>query len=95
MEKLYALTNRMGPQELLILMDDDKYASYNNFVIGNETERFSLKSIGKFQGTAGDSLRYHLGAKFSTKDQDNDVDATNHCAETFTGAWWHVTCHKR
>ena len=42
-------------------------------------------------GTAGDSLTYHRGHPFSTKDQDND-NWSKHCAEHFKGAWWHDTC---
>lgn len=44
-----------------------------------------------FVGTAGDSLSYHRGHPFSTKDQDND-NWGKHCAEHFKGAWWHDTC---
>ena len=42
-------------------------------------------------GTAGDSLTYHRGHPFSTKDQDND-NWSKHCAEHYKGAWWHESC---
>jgi len=41
----------------------------------------------------GDSLRYSLGQKFSTRDQDNDVDPRTSCAVQYKGAWWYKDCH--
>jgi len=42
----------------------------------------------------GDSLRAHLGQKFSTRDQDNDMwPNSNSCAVTYKGAWWYQRCH--
>ena len=38
-------------------------------------------------------LLSHSGMRFSTKDQDNDLESYS-CAETFKGAWWHNGCHK-
>ena len=37
----------------------------------------------------GDSLTYHNGQPFSTKDRDNN----NNCAVTYSGAWWYDSCH--
>jgi len=38
----------------------------------------------------GDSLTEdHLGYKFSTRDQDNDVWSGGSCALRFNGAWWY------
>ena len=44
-----------------------------------------------FAGTAGDSLSYHRGLAFSTKDRDNDPHSSN-CASVFKGAWWFGSC---
>jgi len=41
----------------------------------------------------GDSLRYHLGKKFSTRDQDNDGSSSNSCAVRYKGGWWYGHSH--
>lgn len=99
LDKLYAMTNYDGPQELLVLMENgtnsaEGYAKYDAFKIGNESEKYVLKRTGRYTGTAGDSLKVHIGLKFTTKDQDNDNYGPN-CAESFMGAWWYGSCHVR
>ena len=32
--------------------------------------------------------------KFSTKDQDNDIHATQSCSQLYKGGWWYTYCHK-
>ncbi|XP_075165967.1 ryncolin-4-like [Haematobia irritans] len=96
LDKLYALTNYLGPQELLIILrdkDDERYARYSNFQISNESDFYMLKTLGKYIGNAGDSMLYQLRMKFSTKDQDNDLRATN-CATEYMGAWWYASCYR-
>lgn len=44
-------------------------------------------------GTAGDSLSYHRGSPFSTKDRDNDQYAKGSCAIAHKGAWWYKACY--
>uniref|UniRef100_A0A1I8Q0X2 Fibrinogen C-terminal domain-containing protein n=1 Tax=Stomoxys calcitrans TaxID=35570 RepID=A0A1I8Q0X2_STOCA len=97
LDKLHAMTNYDGPQELLVLMENgtnskEGYSKYDAFKIGDESEKYKLKRTGRYTGTAGDSLRGHIGLKFTTKDQDNDNYGTN-CAESFMGAWWYGACH--
>jgi len=40
----------------------------------------------------GDSLTYHRGRKFSTRDQDNDA-VSDSCAVMYKGGWWYGSCH--
>jgi len=43
-------------------------------------------------GTAGDSLAYHRGQSFSTKDRDNDEWSSGNCPLYRQGAWWYKSC---
>lgn len=45
-----------------------------------------------FAGTAGDSLGYHRGLPFATKDRNNDRNSDN-CALFKKGAWWYGSCY--
>ncbi|XP_031565512.1 techylectin-5B-like [Actinia tenebrosa] len=68
-----------------------KYAEYDYFAVSSERNKYKL-SLGTYSGTAGDSLSYHRGMAFTTKDRDNDADSGN-CAVTYNGAWWYKHCH--
>ncbi|CAK6966907.1 tenascin-R [Scomber scombrus] len=84
-----------GRYELRIDMKDGQesvYANYDKFSIGDAKNLYKLR-IGEYNGTAGDSLSYHQGRPFSTKDRDNDIAVTN-CALSYKGAWWYKNCHR-
>ncbi|XP_072919854.1 tenascin-R isoform X4 [Hemitrygon akajei] len=68
------------------------YAVYDRFYVSDARSLYRLR-IGDYSGTAGDSLSYHQGRPFSTKDHDNDVAITN-CALSYKGAWWYKNCHR-
>ncbi|XP_075163581.1 uncharacterized protein LOC142236199 isoform X2 [Haematobia irritans] len=95
LEKLHAITTYGDKQQLLIVLEDfenhTRYALYDEFLVGNEDQRYILKKLGKYSGNAGDALRMHVNAMFSTWDRDNDIWPQN-CAELFKGAWWFVRC---
>jgi len=96
LEKLHQMT-KDKPHELHIkLMKFNgkiAHAHYDNFQIGSEQELYKLISLGTYYGTAGDSLRYHEGTKFSTFDSDNDNK--NNCAIITKGGWWYHNCGER
>ncbi|XP_058120134.1 fibrinogen-like protein A [Anopheles coustani] len=83
------------PHELLVEIQDFHgnygYAKYGQFELGSESEKYMLKKLGTYSGTAGDSIKWNEDEMFSTFDRDNDGDSTN-CAEERHGAWWYFRC---
>ncbi|XP_044165382.1 ficolin-2-like [Acropora millepora] len=68
------------------------FAEYSIFKVAEGSEKYRLL-IGGYNGTAGDSMAYHNGMQFSTKDQKNDLSSFS-CAEKYKGAWWYKSCHR-
>ncbi|XP_053668084.1 microfibril-associated glycoprotein 4-like [Anopheles marshallii] len=95
LEKLHMIVKTQR-HELLIVLEDYEgviaYAHYDDFQIGNETEKYIIKSVGKYTGTAGDSFTHHKDELFTTYDQDNDKVDYN-CAQSFVGGWWFYRCY--
>ncbi|XP_035657937.1 microfibril-associated glycoprotein 4-like isoform X2 [Branchiostoma floridae] len=85
-QKVYQLRVDMGDVE-----GNTAYAAYSTFAISPESQNYKLH-IGTYSGTAGDSLVYHDGRPFSTKDRDNDERSAS-CAVGAKGAWWYADCH--
>uniref|UniRef100_A0A182KBF7 Fibrinogen C-terminal domain-containing protein n=1 Tax=Anopheles christyi TaxID=43041 RepID=A0A182KBF7_9DIPT len=89
LDKLHAIVSTRQ-HELLIVMDDFDgviaYAHYDDFKIGDEAEKYKVKSVGRYSGTAGDSFTSHKDEVFSTYDQDNDKHTTN-CANHLNGEY--------
>lgn len=69
LEKLHELTSSRL-HELRIDLEDfegkQKHAIYSAFVVSDEASSYAMSVLGKYSGTAGDSLKYHGGMKFST-----------------------------
>jgi ficolin len=61
------------------------------FRVDDEDSNFRLHVSG-ISGNCGDSLNYHDGNMFTTKDRDNDESEDN-CTQTYKGAWWYKGCH--
>lgn len=95
LEKLHMLT-KSQPHELFIYLQNfenqTSFARYDHFLIGDESESFNIKSLGKYSGTAGDALIYHKGMKFSTIDRKNDL-SDFHCAAEWSSGWWFNKCY--
>ncbi|XP_049549432.1 angiopoietin-related protein 1-like [Anopheles darlingi] len=94
LEKVHQITSGRKHELIVELKDFSgiyKYARYDGFEIGSESERYELKDLGKYNGTAGDVMSNNKGRKFSTKDRDNDGYG-RHCAQHHEGAWWHSGC---
>ncbi|XP_076593478.1 uncharacterized protein tnxba [Chaetodon auriga] len=93
-ELLHNLTS-VGPVSLRVDMrsgNDTAYAHYANFSIGSVERHYTLTLSG-YTGTAGDSMRYHNGRPFSTRDKDPDPLGI-HCARAYMGGWWYKNCYK-
>ncbi|XP_052888205.1 microfibril-associated glycoprotein 4-like [Anopheles moucheti] len=87
LEKLHMIVKSRRHELLIVLEDFDgviAYAHYDDFQIGDESEKYVLKSVGEYSGTAGDSFTHHKEEIFSTHDQDNE----SNCAKKYGGAWW-------
>ena len=94
LDKIHRLTPTAT--QLRIDMQDfdgnSRYAQYANFSVGDSVSKYTL-SVSGYSGTAGDSLTFHNGFKFTTRDQNNDRITSLQCAQARKGAWWYYNCH--
>ncbi|XP_057690476.1 uncharacterized protein LOC130914905 isoform X2 [Corythoichthys intestinalis] len=93
-EHLHNLTS-IGPVSLRVDLksgNETAYAHYANFSIDSEENNFAL-TVSGYTGTAGDSMRYHNGRPFSTRDKDPDSLGI-HCSRAYMGGWWYKNCYK-
>ncbi|XP_066117302.1 tenascin-R isoform X2 [Saccopteryx bilineata] len=94
LDHIHRITSQ-GRYELRVDMRDAQeaaFAYYDKFSVEDSRSLYKLR-VGDYNGTAGDSLSYHQGRPFSTKDRDNDIAVTN-CALSYKGAWWYKNCHR-
>ena len=94
LSKIHRLTKE-GSNTLRVDLGDFEgntaYANYSTFSISDGCNEYIL-TVGGYSGTATDSLGYHNGRRFSTRDNDNDQYKDN-CAQLVTGAWWYNGCN--
>ena len=94
LDKIHRLTST-GTELRVDLQDFDgnlAYAKYSSFSVGDSRSKYNL-SVSGYNGTAGDSLAWHNGQRFSTRDQDNDAHSGGSCAQGYKGGWWYSVCH--
>ncbi|XP_068730155.1 ryncolin-2-like [Montipora capricornis] len=93
LDKIHRLTVSSSNKLRVDLEDihgNTAFAEYSSVTVASERAKYQL-SLGNYSGTAGDSLAYHRGQAFSTKDRDNDQTGVN-CALGNKGAWWYNAC---
>ncbi|XP_049549372.1 angiopoietin-1-like [Anopheles darlingi] len=91
LDKVHQITSGRKHELMVELKDFDgtyAYARYDAFEIGSESDQYDLKLLGNHSGTARNGMYSNKGAKFSTKDRDNNA-AYKYCAQYFAGAWWY------
>ena len=92
LSKIHRLTKE-GSNTLRVDLGDfegnTRYANYSTFNVSDGSTEYIL-TVGGYSGTAGDSLVYHNGRRFTTRDNDNDNGGN--CAQFFTGSWWYYNC---
>ncbi|KAM4835526.1 tenascin-X isoform 2-T2 [Thomomys bottae] len=67
------------------------FAQYDSFQVDSAAENYRLHLEG-YHGTAGDSMSYHSGSVFSSRDRDPN-NLLISCAVSYRGAWWYRNCH--
>ncbi|KAM9800311.1 fibroleukin isoform X1 [Syngnathus typhle] len=96
---LHALTST-GQHQLRIELEDwhqqRRHATYNNFKVAAEEQRYRLTSR-EYSGDAGNALSYskrynHDGRSFSTTDRDHDRYAAGNCGHYYGAGWWFDAC---
>lgn len=95
LEKIHRLTNQRQQKlrvEITNFNGNWCWAEYENFTVSGEDDGFRLQSVGSYTGSCIDSFSYNVGARFSTKDKDEDNYAASHCAVDHQGAWWYKAC---
>nr|XP_046181269.1 tenascin-X-like isoform X1 [Oncorhynchus gorbuscha]XP_046181270.1 tenascin-X-like isoform X1 [Oncorhynchus gorbuscha] len=93
-ENLHNLTS-MAPMTLRVDLragDESVFAKYSTFMVDTVRRNYALKVSG-YIGTAGDSMSYHNGRMFSTRDRDPAPFITR-CAMSYRGGWWYKNCHQ-
>ncbi|GIX98493.1 techylectin-5A [Caerostris extrusa] len=95
-DNIFALSNQRLYSirfDLKAVDGEKRYAFYDTFWIDDENNKYTLH-IQDYSGDAGDSMiAQHNNQKFSTKDQENDNQKDQNCAQLYKGGWWYNTCH--
>ena len=94
LSKIHRLTKE-GSNTLRVDLGDFEgntaYANYSTFSVSDGSTEYIL-TVGGYSGTAGNSLAWHNGMRFTTRDRDNDNHGSLQCAHFRNGAWWYNGC---
>ena len=94
LSKIHHLTKE-GSKTLRVDLGDFEgntaYANYSTFSVSDGSTEYIL-TVGGYSGTAGDSMTYHNGYRFTTRDNDSDQWSRDNCAQHHTGARWYIGC---
>ena len=96
LDNIHQLTKwKIAPHELRVDLWDwegnTAHAKYQSFWIGGSDSHYAL-FVNGYSGTAGDSMTYSNGMRFTTTDRDNDLLTSANCAVLEFGAFWHRIC---
>ena len=95
LRQIHRLTPNFTSSDLRVDLGDfegnTSYAQYESFSVTGASDKYRLQ-LSIYSGTAGDSLGHHVGAQFTTPDQDNDRHRLLNCAMFHKGAWWYTNC---
>ncbi|XP_038071422.1 fibrinogen alpha chain-like [Patiria miniata] len=96
-DALNVLTATQGDYQLRIELESygsvATFAKYGFVSVANEADTYRL-NVTRYYGsyTTGDSMSYHSGQAFTTRDADNDNDVSRQCAQALQSAWWFNAC---
>ncbi|KAH8332135.1 hypothetical protein KR074_001579, partial [Drosophila pseudoananassae] len=85
LDRLHRLTN--GKTNEVLLWNDAKGKKCSNFVVGDRSEGYRVKSIGSCTGNDLETSP-KLGTKFSTFDRDEDGVPGRNLAKEMDFGWW-------
>ena len=95
LSKIHRLIKARQFTELLINLTDFEgnivHARYSYFNIGDSSTNYTL-TVSGYSGTAKDAMTNSNNMKFTTRDDDNDVQYGSNCATSTEGAWWYNEC---
>ncbi|XP_065198662.1 fibroleukin-like [Sycon ciliatum] len=69
------------------------YAKWSTFRVEGEANNYKLHVSGFASPTLTDSMKFHNGQQFSTRDRDHDSFSGFDCSNAFKGGWWYKNCH--
>ncbi|XP_055599039.1 ficolin-2-like isoform X2 [Uranotaenia lowii] len=97
LDRIHELTYSQKNQLHVVLEDFDgvkAVAQYSEFLVAGPADKYRLRSLGTYSGTAGDSLSYSLNGVFQTYDMVENTGLN--CPVNFEGAYWYgqTGCYK-